>query len=97
VDWYGDREPFLDRSYALLQSVVGGEKKFQNSHDVRRDPAKNGQATDDTLAAFEKFTKRIWRPTRPGAPHISLITGAPMIFIFPKSMQTDWNPGAGGD
>src|SRR5690348_1972273 len=27
VDWYGDREPFLDRSYALIQSLAA-EKEF---------------------------------------------------------------------
>ena len=27
VDWYGDREPFLDRSYALLQSIAA-EQNF---------------------------------------------------------------------
>ena len=25
VDWYGDREPFIDRSYALMQSRGGEE------------------------------------------------------------------------
>src|ERR1700682_1970699 len=28
VDWYGDREPFLDRSYALLQPIAA-EKNFK--------------------------------------------------------------------
>src|SRR5580658_3183398 len=28
VDWYGDREPFLDRSYALIQTI-SAEKHFQ--------------------------------------------------------------------
>src|SRR5580658_8626849 len=27
VDWYGDREPFLDRGYALVQSIAA-ERQF---------------------------------------------------------------------
>src|SRR5579885_1304524 len=26
VDWYGDREPFIDRSYAVVQSVAAKNK-----------------------------------------------------------------------
>src|ERR1700745_632790 len=28
VDWYGDREPFIDKSYALVQATAA-RKKFQ--------------------------------------------------------------------
>ncbi len=35
VDWYGDREPFLDHSYALIQSIAR-RKTVQSCHDVRR-------------------------------------------------------------
>ena len=30
VDWYGDREPFIDRSYALIQTIAA-EKNFHVS------------------------------------------------------------------
>ena len=26
VDWYGDREPFIDRSYALIQKIAAKSK-----------------------------------------------------------------------
>ncbi len=36
VDWYGDRRPFEDRSYALLQQITA-EDQFPHLPDVRRD------------------------------------------------------------
>jgi hypothetical protein len=51
----------------------------------------NGQATDDALAAFEKFHRSYLAPDAPGRDAYLTYNGRPMIFIFPKSMQTDWN------
>src|SRR3974390_3236942 len=28
VDWYGDREPFIDRSYALIQTIAAEENFY---------------------------------------------------------------------
>ena len=33
VDWYGDREPFIDQSYSLMQTAAAKEH-FQSCHDV---------------------------------------------------------------
>src|SRR5882724_513811 len=41
VDWYGDREPFLDRSYALLQSIAA-EKQFKVAMMYDETQTKNG-------------------------------------------------------
>jgi hypothetical protein len=90
VDWYGDREPFLDRSYALLQSIAS-EKKFKIAMMYDETQQNNGQATDDTLAAFEKFRQTYLAPDAPGRGAYLTYNGRPMIFIFPKSTQTDWN------
>ena len=53
--------------------------------------ARNGQATDDTLAAFDKFHRTYLAPDAPGRDAYLTYNGRPMIFIFPKSTQTDWN------
>lgn len=90
VDWYGDREPFLDRSYALLQSIAS-EKNFKIAMMYDETQQNNGQATDDTLAAFEKFRQTYLAPDAPGRGAYLTYNGRPMIFIFPKSTQTDWN------
>src|ERR1700678_131127 len=55
VDWYGDREPFIDRSYALIQTIAA-EKNFHVSMMYDESNPENGDATDDTLAAFDKFS-----------------------------------------
>lgn len=90
VDWYGDREPFLDRSYALIQSIAP-EKQFKVAMMYDETQTRNGQATDDTLAAFDKFHKTYLAPTAPGREAYLTYNGRPMIFIFPKSTQTDWS------
>jgi hypothetical protein len=90
VDWYGDREPFLDRAYALIQSIAA-EKQFKVAMMYDETQPRNGQATDDALAAFEKFHRSYLAADAPGHDAYLTYNGRPMIFIFPKSMQTDWN------
>jgi len=90
VDWYGDREPFLDRSYSLLQSIAG-EQNFHVAmmFDESNHPA--DQATDDALAAFDKFQQKYLSPDAPGRKAYLEYHGRPVIFIFPKGGHTDWN------
>ena len=90
VDWYGDREPFLDHSYALIQSIAP-KKQFKIAMMYDETQTKNGQATDDTLAAFDRFRRTYLAPNAPGREAYLTYNGRPMIFIFPKSTETDWN------
>lgn len=90
VDWYGDREPFLDRSYALLQTIAA-ERNFKIAMMYDETQERNGQATDDALAAFDKFYQTYLRPDAPGRSAYLTYNGRPVIFIFPKSNETDWN------
>src|SRR5580658_8146493 len=50
VDWYGDREPFIDRSYALIQTIAA-EKNFHVSMMYDESDEELG-ATDEALADF---------------------------------------------
>src|SRR6266567_887230 len=90
VDWYGDREPFLDRSYALIQSIAA-EKGFQVAMMYDETQQDNGQSTDEALAAFNKFHETYLAPNAPGRPAYLSYEQRPMIFIFPKKGHTDWN------
>ncbi len=90
VDWYGDREPFLDHSYTLIQSIAP-EKQFKVAMMYDETQTKNGQSTDDTLAAFDRFRRTYLAPNAPGREAYLTYNGRPMIFIFPKSTETDWN------
>ena len=90
VDWYGDREPFLDRSFALIWSIAA-EQKF--SVAMMYDETEHGgeQATDDALAALEKLRREYLAPGTPGREAYLTFNGRPVIFIFPKGGHTDWN------
>jgi hypothetical protein len=90
VDWYGDREPFLDHSYALLQSIAS-EKNFHIAMMYDETDEENPQvATEDTLAAFDKFHDRYLGPNSAGRQSYVTYNGRPVIFIFPKGGHTDW-------
>lgn len=90
VDWYGDREPFLDKSYALLQSVAG-EQNFTIAMMYDESEKETEEATDDALVAFEQFQKQYLASGARGREAYLMYNGRPMIFIFPKGGHTDWN------
>jgi len=90
VDWYGDREPFLDRSYALVQSAAA-ERNFKVAMMYDESDGETGEATDDALAAFDKFNHTYLSSKAPGREAYLSYQDRPVIFIFPKSGHTDWN------
>jgi hypothetical protein len=90
VDWYGNRRPFLDRSYAIMQQIAA-EMDFHVAlmYDETQEP--NGRATEDALDAMDMAYKRYIGPGTPGRDAYLLYQGRPVIFIFPKKGNTDWN------
>ncbi len=90
VDWYGDRQPFENSSYALIQSIAAG-KHFLVAMMYDETEDDNGHVTDDTLAAFDKFHESYLGANAPGRAAYLEYQGRPVIFVFPKSGRTDWN------
>jgi hypothetical protein len=90
VDWYGDREPFLDRSYALVQSIAA-EKNFKIAMMYDESDGDATVATDDALAAFDKFNQTYLAPNGAGREAYLTYNDRPVIFIFPKGGHTDWS------
>jgi hypothetical protein len=90
VDWYGDREPFLDKSYALVQSIAA-ENSFSVAMMFDEADQPTDRATDDALAAFDEFHQKYLAPDAPGRRAYLEYRGRPVIFIFPKGGHTDWN------
>jgi hypothetical protein len=90
VDWYGDRRPFLDRSYSLLQQIAN-ENHFHVALMYDETEEDNGRATDDALEAFEKAYKSYIGPSAPHRDAYLQYQGRPVIFIFPKRGHTDWD------
>ena len=90
VDWYGERRPFEDRSYALLQQIAAQEH-FHICLMYDETQEENGHATEDALEAFDHAYRDYIGPTAPGHDAYVSYQGRPVIFIFPKRGNTDWN------
>jgi hypothetical protein len=88
VDWYGDREPFIDRSYALMQKIAA-ENKFQVAMMYDETNEEEG-ATDEALADFTMFHDTYLSSNASGHQAYLTYDGRPVIFIFPKGKHTDW-------
>jgi len=89
VDWYGDREPFIDRSYALMQTIAAKDN-FQVAMMYDETNQEDG-ATDEALADFTMFHDTYLSSKAPGHQAYLTYEGRPLIFIFPKGGHTDWS------
>jgi len=89
VDWYGDREPFIDQSYALMQKAAA-KQKFKVAMMYDETDAEDG-ATDEALADFQMFHDTYLSARAPGHQAYLTYKGRPVIFIFPKGRHTDWD------
>jgi hypothetical protein len=89
VDWYGDREPFIDRSYALMQAAAE-KNKFQVAM-MYDETDRDNDATDEAIADFTMFHDTYLSDKSPGHQAYLTYDNRPLIFIFPKGMHTDWS------
>jgi hypothetical protein len=90
VDWYGRRHPFLDRSYAVLQQVAS-QNRFHVCLMYDETQEDNGQATEDALDAMDEAYRNYIGPQAPGRSAYVLYQNRPVIFVFPKKGNTDWD------
>jgi len=90
VDWYGDRRPYHDKSFALLQQVAS-EMHFQVALMYDETENDNGQATDEAFGAFDKAYRAYIGPSARYRDAYLTYNGRPVVFIFPKRGRTDWN------
>ena len=88
VDWYGDREPFIDKSYAMMQAAAASEK-FQVAMMYDETDQDDG-ATDEAIADFTVFHDT-YLTTAIGHQVYLTYDGRPVIFIFPKGKHTNWD------
>jgi hypothetical protein len=89
VDWYGDREPFIDKSYAVIQSVAA-KKQFQVAM-MYDETNHEDSATDEAIADFTMFHDAYLSDKPPGRQAYLTYQGRPVIFVFPTSGHTDWS------
>lgn len=88
VDWYGNREPFIDKSYGVVQSVAA-KNKFTVAMMYDETDAEEG-ATDQVIADLTSFHENYLAPGAPGQQAYLTYQGRPVIFVFPHGSHTDW-------
>lgn len=89
VDWYGDRQPFIDKSYALMQKIAA-KKHFHVAMMYDESNEQDG-ATDEAIADFTMFHDTYLSPNSPGHEAYLTYHGRPIILIFPTTGHTDWD------
>jgi hypothetical protein len=90
IDWYGPREPFLDRSAELLQQIAGQEH-FHVALMYDETQQDDGHSTEDAFDAMDLAYKKYIGPTAKGRDAYLTYNGHPVIFVFPKRGRTDWD------
>lgn len=88
VDWYGDREPFIDRAYAEMQKTAA-KNQFQVAM-MYDETSQEDDATDEAIADFTMFHETYLASKAEGHQAYLTYQGRPVIFIFPKGGHTDW-------
>ena len=90
VNWYGPSHDFEDHSYSLLQKVAS-EHDFKTAIMYDESTDDPGQATQQAMSDLQYAYEHYIGP-HASAPSSAYLTydGRPMIFIFPKSGDTDW-------
>lgn len=89
VDWYGDREPFIDHAYAEMQEIAA-KNHFQVAM-MYDETSNEDDATDEAIADFTMFRETYLASKAAGDKAYLTYEGRPVIFIFPKSGHTDWD------
>lgn len=89
VDWYGDREPFIDKSYSMMQTIA--EKQRFKVAMMYDETTQDDGATDEAIADFTMFHDTYLSPKAPGHQAYLTYQGRPVIFIFPTGKHTDWS------
>ncbi len=90
VDWYGDRDPYIDQSYALMQTNAA-KHKFHVAMMYEETKTEDG-ATDEAIADLTVFHDTYLSPKSKGHEAYLTYEGRPIIFIFPQgSGHTDWD------
>ena len=89
MDWYGDREPFIDQSYALLQKAAA-QHNFHVAMMYDETNQETG-ATDEAVADLTAFRDRYLAPNAPGHEAYLTYEGRPVIFVFSHGGYTNWD------
>ncbi len=88
VDWYGDRDSSIDKSYATLQTLAAKNHfKVAMMYDEAN---QSDGATDVVIADFTMFHDTYLAGNAKGRKAYLTYNGRPLIFVFPHGGHTDW-------
>ncbi len=87
VDWMGDRNPFVDETYTLLQKAAA-ENHFHIA--LQYDQANSDGNTDTVIRELTRFHEIMLPANTSGWQTYLTYQGRPVIFIFPYGNNTDW-------
>jgi hypothetical protein len=104
VNWYGPRHEYEDRAYLLMQQAAA-DSNFKVALMYDEDVNDSGPATEKVLVDLQYAYDRYFGPHavasrsaylrfgdgKPGGAGSGSAGGKPVIFIFPKGGDTDWN------
>ncbi|MGH9523593.1 MAG: hypothetical protein ACRD3E_13785 [Terriglobales bacterium] len=88
VDWYGQRKPFLDASFSLLQQAAAqSDFKVSLMYD---EPEDSGDPTTAAIQALDYAYNQYIGPQAPNRNAYLTYEGKPVVFVWPRSKATDW-------
>jgi hypothetical protein len=88
VDWYGDRDPFVDQTYALMEKQAA-KNHFHVAVMYDESNAVDG-ATDAAIADLTMF-RDSYLATKEGREAYLTYQGRPVIFVWPRGNAVDWD------
>ncbi len=88
VDWYGDRDPFVNRSYAIMQRIAA--RKHFHIAMMYDQASRQVGATDQVIADLTQFRTAYLSSDSPGHRAYLTYHGHPVIFVFPHGHFTNW-------
>ena len=89
VDWFGDRDPYIDTSYSQMQTVAA--KSHFHVAMMYEEPKGQDGATDEVIADLTMFHTAYLSSKSPGHKAYLTYRGQPVIFIFRNAGHTDWD------
>src|SRR6185312_3546728 len=92
VNWYGPRKEFEDTTYGLMQQAATADPSFKVAAQYDEAVDHPGYDTDAVIVDLQYLYDRYIGPEAgPSRSAYLRYNGRPVIFIFPKESNTDWN------
>lgn len=88
VDWYGDRDPFIDQTFSLVLKQAA-KNNFHVAVMYDESDATDG-ATDAAIADLTMF-RNSYLATKDGREAYLTYQGRPVVFVWPHGDAVDWD------